>query len=204
MEAHRRTVALALALFTARLLAQAPDCSYTLQRTPVGAILLARNGIVLQDSDYVRSGTGLRTITLNGWTDQDKITYFYTAGQTLTSGTSQVTVYLPNKEARVCTGTQNPPALPFKIGQVCTTADPSPVLFSQLPDSSCLPIGVIIPDAQAPLASLYLPLKDYMQGTVKSDDVGPGDTRGWLVLNGYTGYPPSGYHATGRVPILFR
>ena len=105
-------------LVTAPLLAQPiPDCTYTLQHAPGGSIIVHRNGTALQESDYTRSGAnGLRTVVPNGWNDGDLMMFYYSYGTGInvpgTTPPSKITIYLPTKEYKTCTGTQNPPPAP--------------------------------------------------------------------------------------------
>lgn len=107
----RRALWLALAI---RAFAQpAPDCTYTLAHSRPGALAVFRNEKLLQPADYTRSGTLGRTVTLNGWTDGDKITFMYPfAASTAIPGTnppSSILIWISTIEYKACTGTQNPP-----------------------------------------------------------------------------------------------
>lgn len=125
----------------------APTCDYTLKNAPGGSIAVYRNGYLLPESDYSRSGAaGRRTITLNGWTDGDQMTYYYLSGVGVPIPGSnpplKSTQYLPTKEYQTCIGTFNPPS----AGQSCTVpAGSNPILMIKLLDGTCLPIVLVAP-----------------------------------------------------------
>ena len=115
-------IAYALAFHAA---AQTPECTYTLIASRPGALAVFRNGTLLNQADYTRSGSLGRTITLKGWNDKDQITYSYPyAANVLIPGTVKaIQIWISTLEYHTCTGTQNPPPVSVKVArQQCVGA----------------------------------------------------------------------------------
>lgn len=123
---------LLIALSAVPGLAQTPDCTYTLGHSRPGALAIFRNGGLLQPADYTRSGSLGRVITLNGWNDQDQITYSYPYASDITvPGTSPafiIRLWISTLEYHSCAGTQNPPPAPivFQRMQCQGSVPPNP------------------------------------------------------------------------------
>lgn len=91
-----------LILATAPLFSQSQECTYTLQHPPAGSIIVFRNGIALDESEYTRSGSGgMRTIAITRFANGDRMMFYYSYQA------SAAKVYQPTKEYHSCTGNQN-------------------------------------------------------------------------------------------------
>jgi len=106
---------LTLLIASALALIAQPTCTHVLRWAPQGAIQVWQQGRLTLA--YTQSAPSNRTITPNGWNDQDQIVIFYVReidnpGQIPPSHYSA-----PIQETQTCSGTQNPP--------------PTPILFSR-------------------------------------------------------------------------
>ncbi len=117
-------VAMLAVCFSPRAAAQ--DCTYTLAHSRPGALAVFRNGVMLDRSEYTQTGSLGRTVTLNTWSDGDRMTYSYPfAADTVLPGTSppsNILIWIGTLEYRTCTGSQNPPPPTAQVSrQQCTS-----------------------------------------------------------------------------------